>query len=254
MRIVRHAITEAVLPNIFLLEREHERFLKWEKLLFWDEREAIRDDFPARIPLSILLILFVLASSIVLLYEWRFYQVFANEAVHAVEVITKKDSGSIRNQSQYYLSYSYSYGDEHYTRNREVNLETYENAQLGTSRDVLILPSSRDMMIESLDELHLALFISLVAFVLAFGLSVFYFYRWYRPILLLPAKITEVEQNEKHTNRGVYPIHEINYELTSPKTKKRLKGRTSIPAKQIAPTTEQLLAVLYVSDKDLVPL
>jgi hypothetical protein len=254
MRINRKAINEAVLTNIFLLKPENERFLKWEKLLFWDEQDKPSDDFPARIPLSVLFIVFVLISSLVLLYQWRFYQVFVNQAIAANETITDKNSSSVRNYSQFYLSYTYAFGDEHYTRNQEVRLDTYEDAEVGTSRNVLILPSNREIVIESLDELRLPLIITLLSFILAFGLCLFYFYRWYRPILLLPAKITEVEQGEKHTNKGVHAIYEISYELTSPKTKKPIKGQTSIPAKQVAPTTEQLLAVFYVSDKDIVPL
>jgi hypothetical protein len=254
MRIERRAITEAVMKNIFLLEREDERYLIWEKFVFWDEQDKLRDDFPARIPLSILMILFVIVTSLALLYQWRLYQVFASEGIPALEVLETKDSNALRGRTYSYLRYRYTYGEESYTLTRNVSLDTYENAELGTSRDVLILLSNPEFIVANLDDLFFPLIFTTIAFTLACCLCIFYFYRWYRPVLLLPAKITEVERSEKHSNRGVHPIFEISYELTSPKTKKLLKGKRSIPTRQNAPTIEQLLAVLYVSDKDLVPL
>lgn len=254
MRIQRKAITEDIQAKVYLLKPQNERFLKWEKLVFWDDADKLQDDFPARMPLTILFTVLLFITGIGFAIQSYRYQLFATDGVLAQEELINKDTSTVRNGSQYYLSYRYTYDAEQFTRTIEVILADYENAVIGSRREVLVLSSNHDLMIGSMNEVLIPLLISLVLFLLILVVSIYQFYRWYRKILLIPAKITEVEQGEKHTNRGVHQIFEISYEFPSPRTNSLLKGRTTIPVRQIAPTSEQLLAVLYRNDTDFLPL
>jgi hypothetical protein len=254
MRIERKAITEDIQARIYLLKPQNERFLKWEKLIFWDDVDKLEDDFPARIPVTILFSVLLLLTGFNLVYQDFRYQIFAGDGVVAQEEISNKETSTLRNASIYYLSYRYNYDNEQFTRTIETNRAAYENAVIGSQREVLLLRSNRDLMIGSLNELLIPLLLSLIVFMIIFLLSVYKLFRWYRKIPLIPAKITEVEHGEKHSNRGVHQTFEISYEFASPRSKALLKSRHAIPIREDAPSTEQLLAVLYRNDTDFLPL
>src|SRR5688572_29704913 len=118
MRIDRKAITEAILPEIFLLNPQNEHFLKWEKLVFWDERDNLQADFSVRLPFTVLLGLLFLLTSVNLFFQWNRYYAFSTEAVIAQEELTKKDTATMQTRQLHYLTYRYSYGTEEFSVTR----------------------------------------------------------------------------------------------------------------------------------------
>jgi hypothetical protein len=254
MRIDRKAITDEILPNILLLKPENERFLKWERLVFGGNGTSFQDDFPLRIPLSILFIVLLLLSFPNFLFQaWRYY-VYSTQGVNAVEELVELETASLGRRNFYYMTYRYSYGTEQYTKTLDADWVDYRHAEIGSRREVILVPSNSDLVISSLDEVFNVYLYFLILVVSILTLYAYCLWRWYRKIWLVPAKIIEIEQGEKHTSRGVHAIYELLYELSAPKTKTLLKGRASIPASQDTPRSEQFLAVLYLNDEDFLPL